>query len=193
MASGFHGAVAFLDKLGVYDVVLPFLLVFTMMYAFLEKTKVFGTETYYVDGDPTKKSFSGSRRNLNAMVSFVVAFFVIASAQLVAIINQTLAHMVLLLVLVFCFMLVAGSFHKQSDEGFFLKKPWSTIFMVLGFVVILFIFLNALGWLDPMYRWFLRFWDSEAIASLVLIGLIAGFIALITKEPKPDKKGSSDD
>ena len=46
MANGFVGAIAFMDKLGVYDVVLPFLLVFTLIYAFLEKTKVFGVETY---------------------------------------------------------------------------------------------------------------------------------------------------
>ena len=44
MASNFREAILFLDKLGVYDVVLPFLLVFTTLYAILEKSKIFGTE-----------------------------------------------------------------------------------------------------------------------------------------------------
>jgi hypothetical protein len=187
MAEGFTGAIAFMDKIGVYDVVLPFLLVFTLIYAFLEKTKVFGTDTYYLDEGHTK-SFTGSRRNLNAMVSFTVAFFVVASSQLVSVINQTMSHMVLLLVLVFCFILVAGAFQKQTDDGFFLEKPWKGIFMVIVFVAMLFIFLNALGWLEPVYKFILRSGSSEGIATIILLALIAGFVALIAKDP--NKKAS---
>ena len=71
MAEGFRGAIVFLEKLGVYDVVLPFLLVFTIIFAILEKTRILGVEK--VGGqDLTKK-------NLNSIVAFVVAFLVIAS------------------------------------------------------------------------------------------------------------------
>lgn len=178
MAGGFTGAVGFLDKLGVYDIVLPFLLVFTLMYAFLEKTKVFGTETYYdVEG---KSKMTGSRKNLNGMVSFIVAFFVIASSQLVAVINQTLSHMVILLVLIFCFLLVAGSFHEQSDKGFFLHGAWKTIFLIITFIAIIFIFLNALGWLEPVWNFILKTGTSDAVASVVLIGLIVLFMVWVT-------------
>ena len=44
MTSAFRGAIEFFDKIGVYDVILPFLLVFTIVFAILEKTKVFGTD-----------------------------------------------------------------------------------------------------------------------------------------------------
>jgi len=57
----------FLSRLGVFDVILPFLLVFTIVYAILEKTKVLGTEK--VGGKVA------SRKNLNSMVSFVIGFF----------------------------------------------------------------------------------------------------------------------
>ena len=184
MSGGFTGAIAFMERLGVYDIVLPFLLVFTLMYAFLEKTKVFGTEMYYADDDTHhQKGFQGSRKNLNAMVSFVVAFFVVASAQLVAIINKTLSQVVLLLVLAFSFMLVAGSFHKQTDEGFFLEGSWKTIFMVITFIAIIFIFLNALGWADLVWRWILRTGTSDSIAALILVGLLVGFMSWVTKTP----------
>ena len=43
MVSAFGGALDFMNKVGVFDVVLPFLLVFTLIFAFLEKTKVFGS------------------------------------------------------------------------------------------------------------------------------------------------------
>lgn len=194
MANGFVGAIAFMDKLGVYDVVLPFLLVFTLLYAFLEKTKVFGTETYYnVDDQYREKGFKGSRKNLNAMISFVIAFFVIASSQLVAVINQTLSQMVLLLVLVFCFILVAGSFQKQENDGFFLDGGWKTIFMIITFVAITFIFLNALGWLDTIWYWLSRTGSSEAVATLVLIGLLVGFMVWVTGDQNKKNPSKSED
>ena len=77
--TGFRAVIVFLEKLGVYDVVLPFLLVFTIVFAILEKTRVLGTDD--VDGKHLPK------KNLNAVVAFVMAFLVIASTSLVRIIS----------------------------------------------------------------------------------------------------------
>ena len=87
----FRGAIEFFQRLGIYDVVLPFLLVFTIVFAILEKTRVLGTE------DIEGKKYT--KKNLNAIVSFVVAFLVVASTRLVAVINTALANIVLLLLL----------------------------------------------------------------------------------------------
>ncbi len=38
----FRSAISFLNDIGLYDVVLPFLLVFTLVFAILEKTKLLG-------------------------------------------------------------------------------------------------------------------------------------------------------
>ncbi|MBW2999610.1 hypothetical protein KY339_02955, partial [Candidatus Woesearchaeota archaeon] len=40
----FRGALDFFAEIGVYDVVLPFLLVFTIVFAVLEKTRILGVE-----------------------------------------------------------------------------------------------------------------------------------------------------
>ncbi len=42
--SPFETGIQFLDRLGVYEVLLPFLLIFTIVYAILEKSRVFGIE-----------------------------------------------------------------------------------------------------------------------------------------------------
>ena len=84
--NGFSGVISFFDKIGVYDIILPFLLVFTIVFAILEKTKILGTEKIG-DREVTKK-------NLNSMVAFVMAFLVIASARLVAVINEVMANVV---------------------------------------------------------------------------------------------------
>ncbi|MDP7506475.1 MAG: hypothetical protein QF362_03470, partial [Candidatus Woesearchaeota archaeon] len=57
--SAFREALIFFGEIGIYDVVLPFLLVFTIIFAILEKTKVFGMEE--VDGVKV------TRKNLNAI------------------------------------------------------------------------------------------------------------------------------
>ena len=80
--SAFRGMIGFLNKLGVYDVILPFLLVFTIVFAILEKTKILGIDK--IDGKELGK------KNINAMVAFVIAFLVIASTRLVAVINQVI-------------------------------------------------------------------------------------------------------
>src|SRR3989338_8827869 len=64
--SVFRGVIGFFDKIGVYDIILPFLLVFTIVFAILEKTKILGLEK--IDGKETTK------KNLNSMVAFVIAF-----------------------------------------------------------------------------------------------------------------------
>ncbi len=176
----FRGTLAFFDKLGVYDVVLPFLLVFTLVYAILEKTKIFGTEKF--------EGREFSRKNLNGMTAFVIAFFVVASTRLVAVINEVLASTVLLLLLSVCFLLLVGSFHTGKEE-FFLKKPWNQIFMVLMFIGIILIFLNALGWLQLIYEaLFFRF-DTVTVSSIVFVIIIVGVLFYITKSPKPPGGG----
>ena len=104
----FGNVIVFLEKLGVYDIVLPFLLVFTIVFAVFERTKVFGTEE--VDG------VKYSRKNLNAMVAFVIAFLVVASSQLVGIINKSLSRLVLLILVSISFLVLIGTFFSEKEE-----------------------------------------------------------------------------
>lgn len=179
--SMFRNALSFLNDIGVYDVVLPFLLTFTIVYAIMEKTRMLGTEKI------GKEEYT--RKNLNAMVAFVLAFFVVASSQLVSVINQTMGQIILLLLLSISFLMLAGSFHQQKSEGFFLEKgtwPYS-VFMIIMFAGIVLIFLNALGWLDLAYAFMAANWDSQAVGAIGFLVLMAIFIAFITHE-KTDKK-----
>jgi hypothetical protein len=179
--SVFRGTLVFFETLGVYDVILPFLLVFTLVFAIMEKSKIFGTEK--VSG------VEYTRKNLNAMTAFVSAFFVVASTQLVAVVSQVLAHTVLLLLLSVCFLILAGSFHSGKEE-FFLQKGWRTTFMIMMFVGIILIFLNAMGWLEIIWTNLFFNFNSVTVSSLVLVVLIVVFMVYVTKDPakKEEKK-----
>jgi len=180
MASVFRGVLEFFVRLGIYDVVLPFLLVFTVVFAIMEKTKVFGMEK---SGDTEV-----TRKNLNAMVAFVTAFLVIASSRLVAIINETLANMVLLLLMSVCFLLLIGSFMKETDKGVFLEGGWATFFTVMIFLGLVLIFLNALGWLEPAWYFLLDHYDSTVVASLLLVAGMVAFMYWIVRDPTEKEK-----
>jgi hypothetical protein len=175
----FRNAIVFLNDIGLYDVVLPFLLVFTLVFAILEKTKILGIGE--IDGEKTTK------KNLNAMTAFICAFLVIASTQLVGVINEIIANVVLLLVLSVCFLLLVGSFH--GDGEFTLKDfpGWIKTMMVIMFIGITAIFLNAMGWLESIIG-LLYMMDVEWVSSLVFLLLVVGMVALIIREPKKSEK-----
>jgi peptidoglycan/LPS O-acetylase OafA/YrhL len=176
-----QGTLGFFERLGLFDVVLPFILVFTMVYAILEKTKVYGLEKVTENG----KQVEYPRKNLNSMTAFVIAFFVVASSQIVAIINQTLQHVVLLLVLIICFMLLVGALHTGKDP-YEVTGKWRSLFMIIIFIAIIFIFLNAIGVLSGWWEYLMRHWSSNAVAGIGLFVLILVFMLYVTHEKKPE-------
>jgi len=176
----------FFDKIGIYDVVLPFLLVFTIVFAILEKTKVFGTE------DIEGKKFT--KKNLNSMTAFVIAFFVVASSKLVETITQVSSYVVLLLLLSVFFLLLVGSFMKEEKDGVALDKPLNILFMIIMFIGIVLIFLQAIkvesgeSWLEWAWNNLSEHWTSTGIASVILVIVIVLFMLYITKSPSEGKK-----
>lgn len=187
--SPFATGIQFLDRLGVYEVLLPFLLIFTLIFAILEKTKIFGTEE--VNGHEMAK------KNLNSMFAFVTSFIVVASSRLVATVNEAIANMTILLLLGFGFMLLVGVFHTGKDE-LKIDKTYKTIFMVIMLVGILGIFLHAVKtkdgtpWLYFGWGYLVNNIDTGAMGALILTLLIVGMMGFITSSPNKDKKKDDD-
>lgn len=175
--SAFRNSLEFLDKIGVFDVVLPFLLVFTIIFALLEKTRIFGTEK--LGGEEYTK------KQLNSLAAFVMAFFVIASSKLVEIITKISANVIVLVLASVFFLLLAGSFHQQKPEGYFLEKgPFRTLFMAIMFIGLVFIFLNAIKtgektWLSYLFDWLRQFSDNVSVSSIVLVVIVVAIMYYI--------------
>ena len=124
-------AITFLVSIGLYDVVLPFILVWTVMFALLQQTKVLGTE----NGHP--------RAPLNAMAATVIAFIALASLQTLDLLNTLSVisgvGVVIVLVILMVFSLLGVS-------------PGSKLLLGAGFVVFfvgLLTILGKLGYLPP--------------------------------------------
>ena len=181
--SSFRQIITFFQKMGLYDVILPFLLVFTVVFAILEKTKVFGMEEY--DGKKYPK------KNLNAMAAFVIAFLVVASTELVRIISDSVAQAVVVLFMAVLFLLLVGSFYKEG-EAVYLEGGWKLTFMIIVFVSIVGIFLNnikdksGISWLERALR-FTGSGGDELAGSILLLAIIIFAVVYVTKDPKPAK------
>ena len=182
--SAFRGIISFLTQIGVYDIILPFLLVFTIVFAILEKTMVLGKETIKDKGDMPKK-------NLNAMVAFSTAFLVIASVRLVSIINEVMANIVLLLVLAISFLMLVGSFYSKTDDfaEFMKKSTWTKFFFFFMFLGVVVIFLNALGWLELVFGVVAEAGaGADWAATIVFLVIIFGFMFYIVSNPTKEGK-----
>ena len=179
----------FFKELGVYDVVLPFILVFTIMFAILERSQIFGIEGTVKERPITKK-------NLNAMVSFVIAFMVVASSKLVETITKVSSEIIVLLLLIVFFLMLIGTFRTYDEikKGELLPtdKAWRTTFMFVIAISIIFIFLDAIvaedgrTWLEIFWDWLSQFYTNAAVAAIVLIIVIIIFMVWITKESKSE-------
>lgn len=179
--STLRGTFAFLDKIGVFDVVLPFLLVFTIVFAILEKTRVFGTEKI------ENKEYT--KKNLNSLASFAIAFFTVASGKVVEALTQISANAVILLFAAVFFLMLVGSFHTQDEKGFALEKGWKALFILVMFTGLFGIFLNAIEtdgrtWLQRVFDWLSQFSSNVSVATVVLIGIVVAAMLYITREEK---------
>ncbi len=181
----FGGVILFLEKLGVYEIILPFLLVFTIVFAIFERTRVFGTEE--VEG------VKYSKKNLDAMVAFVTAFLVVASSQLVAIINESLSKIVLIMLMLISFLVLIGTFFSEKEEVI-LEKGWRTFFMVIIFIGVVLVFMSSVktaegnSWLSYLIEYLRGNFGSTGFSALILIIVIIVVMLYVTKDAAPAKK-----
>jgi len=170
-----------LENMGIVDVIMPFILIFTIIFAVLQRTKILGRDE---EGKP--------RKNFNVIISLVMALAVVIphvtgrypyGLSVVDIINEALPNVALVAVIIVMILLIIGVFGKELDIG---GSSFGGIFVILAFLVILFIFGTSAGWFDNNLPSWLYFLQDPQLQALVVTLLVFGIVIwLITKEDKP--------
>ena len=170
-----------LERWGLVDVLLPFLLIFTIIFAVLEKTHILGSD----------------KRNLNAVLALIISLTVIvphatgnypAGYDPVDIINAALPSVSILVVAIIMLLIMIGLFaHDKVLLG--LTMPgWITL---ISIIVIIIIFGSAAGWYAHGFNaWLENIFGSDALAIVIMLIVFGVIIAFITSGGKADEAGS---
>ncbi|MBI2632702.1 hypothetical protein HYW75_06880 [Candidatus Pacearchaeota archaeon] len=184
MASTLENSIQFFRDFGLFDVVLPFLLVFTIIFAILEKTKILGT-------DGKKDGVDIPKKNLNSMVAFVTALLVVATNKIVSALNQALPNVVFLVVVSISFLILVGVFRKDEELDFRGSHGrYYAAFIFFFLIAVSWIFLDALprddgiSWGDYLFTYILNNTSGAVVTSMIFLGVILGVMYYVTKRPE---------
>lgn len=174
--------IIYLKLIGFYDVILPLLLIFSITYALLEKTKILGVETFGGVEYP--------RRSVNLIVAFSFAAIGVGSSQIVSILNKSLGPIVILLLLAMFTLLFISMFSQDSNS-----VDWDTMkyYSYAILIALIFIFIWAIGWMDDLIKIVSNNVNLyNLIGVLFLFGFIALMITWMIKDDTSDSSSSSD-
>ena len=160
-----------LESWGFIDVLLPFLLIFTLVFAVMEKSKILGEE----------------KRNLNSAIALIFALIVViphitgnlpAGYDPVLVINSALPSVSLVIVAVISLMIMIGVFaHDKIHLG--LTMPGWIAF--ISVILLIIIFGSAAGWwVSGFDDWLDSTFGSDALAVFIMIVVFGVIIAFVT-------------
>lgn len=187
MTSPLQNAITFFKDFGLFDVVLPFLLIFALIFAILEKTKILGTEK--VKGEDITK------RNLNTIIAFVIAMLVVATNKVVTAINTALPNIVFIIVAFVAFLLMVGVFFPTGELNLWAKKEHAVFamgFMVFSLVALVIIILDSIkldsgkSWLSYILEYALTNFSGPIVMSIIFLVVALVAIGYVTSNPKKE-------
>tara|TARA_Y100000310_G_C20673561_1_gene811590 strand:- start:557 stop:1132 length:576 start_codon:yes stop_codon:yes gene_type:complete len=165
----------YLQAYGILDFLLPFILVFTIVYAVMQKTKILG-----------------DKKNFNVIIALVLGLLFVVphitgaypiGYDPVQVMNETLPSISLVAVAAIMLLLLMGIFGTDFSKS---AAPFIAIISI-GFVA--FIFGSSLNlWTGPseVFGW----WSAELTELLVIILVFALVVWFIVKEPTDKSRGA---
>jgi hypothetical protein len=187
MARYFVDTLRNVEEWGLTDVLLPFLLIFTIMFAILQKTNILGKE----------------KRNWNTIIALIIALlFVIphitnsypAGRDLVDIINTALPNVSIVIVAIVMFLILIG---LLGGEASWMGGTLSGWIAIIAAALVFIIFGRAAGWFArgtwPRWLWWLDDSQTQALIIVILVfGVIIWFITKGERKEGPRFKFLSD-
>lgn len=183
-----------LESYGFTDVILPFILIFTILFATLQKVRILGE----------------GKRNFNITLAFAITLMVIiphitmgtadpfdgrlinGMPDAIEIINNALPSISVLVVAVIMLLLLIGLFGGESK---WMGSSLSGWIAIIAFLAVAWIFGGAAGWWgygqrSYSYGWFVATFGEDTVALVVAILILAVIIWFITREDTKQEKAS---
>ncbi|MEK6854970.1 MAG: hypothetical protein AABX73_01995 [Nanoarchaeota archaeon] len=153
-----YGGLTILSHPIFVETILPFLLVFTIVFAVLQKSRILGE----------------GKKQVDAIVALVIGLLVISFSRAVGIITQLIPFLAVTLVIILVLLILVGSFSKEGDFEKAFPKPLRIILMVAVIIALVIAVLLITGAWDFIYN---LFFVSGSDFSGILLNV--GFIIII--------------
>jgi len=147
--------------------IFPFLLMFFIVFAILEKTKLFGE----------------GKKQLNALTAFVISLIFVGAVGPKLIVGNMILFLSVAIVIVFVFLLIWG-FIFGDEKGFKVQDWMKWILGILGGVAVVVAVVFATGLNTQLASFFSsqsQIWTSVAFIVVIVIALA---LVLLSKEKK---------
>lgn len=173
MAVDFYNIFGELEVMGLFDIILPFLLVFSIIFAIINQTKILG-----------------GKKNIDVIVGFVIALLAVRNEYFVELMKTFLPNVAMFMIIILMFLLVLGIFAGQ-------KKEWKNTAFAVGFVISIIFILFALffdytdryvsfpDWLRDMFYGL----DDRTKGVILFVAILVIVIWIATREKDDDKEG----
>jgi len=169
-----------LQNMGVFDVLIPFILIFTIIYAILQKVHIFGAAATATTPDTGKK--------YNLVIALVISLIAIVphitgtypqNFDIVNMMNSALPQIALVLIGVLLLMIFMGFVGGKQELG----SGFMTLIALIGVLAIVLIFARALY--PESTPWWLSFLDNPSLQMFIVVAVVFGLIVwFVTKEPR---------
>ncbi len=184
----FQDAVYWLEQLGIRDVILPFFLIFTILFAVLQKTGVFGAITKTTTdsaGKKTREYDMAKAKKINALVALFISLLTVVphvtgtyppDADVIVLLNNALPQVALLAIVVVLFIMLLALGTEGKDMSSISSWVGGAAVIILGIIMYRVIFSTG----SPSW---LSFLDSPGFWPVIVILLAIGLaFHLVTKE-----------
>jgi len=143
--------------------VYPFLLIFAIVFGLLEKTKLLG-----------------EKKQLNAIIAFVIGLVFVAAVDPKLIVENLIMFLSVAIVIVFVVLLIWGFI--TGKEPSFESKPIKIIAIIVAcLAVLIFLFITTGIWDTVTDTLFRQDWSGDVWTNIIFIVVIAAALALILK------------
>jgi hypothetical protein len=194
MVWDFRQAIRDLTDMGLLDIVLPFFLIFTVIYAILNRSNILGEK--------------GEAKKFNVIVAMVIGFLVVVphvmygdptggSANLslsvgerqlpdvVNIINAAIPGISIWIIGILMLMILLGMFGGNIDLW---QKPLSTWIFFAAVIIVFYTFAVSANWVSTpdWLNWLSDRGNQAVILILLIFGIVIWFVV---SADTPNKKG----
>jgi hypothetical protein len=144
------------------ETILPFLLVFTIVFAVLQKSKILGED----------------KKQIDAIIALVIGLLVISFAQATGIILQLIPFMAVSLIVFLVFLILVGSFRKSGEDV--IPKGFASFLMYLVLIGVTI----AVVYITGFWQWIIDAYystDTSILGNIVFVVIIIAVVAFVLK------------